>query len=447
MDLNKASREELLAVITEQQTVIAEQQTIIRCLQGRVAQLEGRLTKGGPKGMPGLKPKRAKQAQPKKGRKRRPRGFGRVRCSAPTERVVHAVDHCPECNTRLLGGSVKHLHEVIDIALQPVRVTEHVFIERECPLCRERLVPKDALNGVVMGKQRLGTNLVSLMATLREEGRLPFRTIQWYLETFHQLALSVGAIVAAVQRVGEVGQSAAQAVLDRIRDSAVVSADETGWRQDGENGYAWTFSTASERYFVWRGRNKEVVDEVLGEEFDGVLVSDFYAAYNHYPGLHQRCWAHLLRDIHELKELYPQDVGLQRWAGEVHEVYKQAKDFSHPDERGRLQAQRDFESRLLGLCQPFLEDQTAAQRRLCNRISRFLQELFVFVAYPEVPADNNGAERSLRHLVTSRKISGGTRSPQGTTAKMTLATLFGTWRVQGLNPFLSCSQLLISPQV
>ena len=69
------------------------------------------------------------------------------------------------------------------------------------------------------------------------------------------------------------------------------------------------------------------------------------------------------------------------------------------------------------------------------------------MAEPAVPSDNNAAERSLRHLVISRKISGGTRSERGTERKMTLASLFGTWRVQGLNPLTACRQLLRSPQV
>ena len=95
----------------------------------------------------------------------------------------------------------------------------------------------------------------------------------------------------------------------------VVQADETGWRQDGANGYVWTFSTPTQRYFLRRGRGKGVVDEVLDPSSGGVLVSDFYAAYNHYPGLKQRCWAHLLRDIHDLKGLYPEDAKLAKWAG------------------------------------------------------------------------------------------------------------------------------------
>ena len=147
---------------------------------------------------------------------------------------------------------------------------------------------------MVLGQQRLGVNLVSLMVTLREEGRLPIRIIQWYLETVHQLHLSVGAIVQAVHGVARQAETAVREVLEQVRASPVVQGDETGWRQDGSNGYVWTFSTPSERYFLRRGRDKGVVDEVLV----GVLVSDFYAAYNHYPGLKQRCWAHLLRDIH-----------------------------------------------------------------------------------------------------------------------------------------------------
>jgi hypothetical protein len=245
-----------------------------------------------------------------------------------------------------------------------------------------------------------------------------------------------------------VAQQAAPAVvalLEKVRASPVVQADETGWRQDGANGYVWTFSTPTERYFLRRGRDKGVVDEVLGGSFSGVLGSDFYAAYNHYPGLKQRCWAHLLRDIHELQLLYPEDPDLSGWAVSVHQIYAAAKDAVCPQVQQRQHAQLEFERRLLDLCRPFLNDTLAVQSKLCQRIERFIKELFVFVANPAVPADNNAAERSLRHLVTSRKISGGTRSGLGTSTKMALASLFGTWRARGLNPFLQCRQLLISP--
>lgn len=105
--------------------------------------------------------------------------------------------------------------------------------------------------------------------------------------------------------------------------------------------------------------------------------------------------------------------------------------------------QRVCEERLAH-CQPFLDDPVAVQRTLGRRIQRYLKELFVFVADPTVPLDKNAAERSLRQLVTSRKISGGTRSDHGTTSKMILASLFGTWRARGLNPSHECRQLLSS---
>ncbi|MCH9018047.1 MAG: IS66 family transposase, partial [Chloroflexi bacterium] len=356
-------------------------------------------------------------------------------------------EFCPDCGTHLSGGWVQRTREVIELPVAPIEVTEHVLVARICPVCQRRRVPQQAFQGVVLGQQRLGVNLVSLMVTLREEGRLPIRTIQWYLQTVHQLDLSVGAIVWAIHRVARQGQPAVGGILEQVRVSLVVHADESGWRQDGANGYVWTFSTPSERYFLRRGRDKGVVDEVLGPSFGGVLVSDFYAAYNHYPGLKQRCWAHLLRDIHDLKKLYPEDAGLAQWAEAVHQVYTEAKASVLPRAQPGHRTQLLLEEKLLALARPFLNDPLAVQAKLCRRMERFIKELFVFVSDPAVPPDNNAAERSLRHLVISRKISGGTRSDQGTESKMVLASLFGTWRARGLNPLLECRRMLTSPQV
>ena len=395
--------------------------------------------------MPGLKPG-SDEDTTKPARKRRAENFGRHRAE-PTQRVEHALETCPHCGIGLVGGSVKRTREVIEVAPSPAQVIEHVYLERRCPMCGKRWVPKVDLEGQVMGRQRLGVGLLSLIVTLREEARLPIKTIQWYLETVHRLHLSVGAIVAAGARAAQQGQDALEQIRERVRASPVVNADETGWREDGHNGYVWTFSTPAERYFVRGSREKGMVDQVLGDTFGGVLVSDFYAAYNHYDGLKQRCWAHLLQDIHELKELYPDDASVQSWVREIKMLYREAKAFSSPNDRERLAAKGQFERRALAICAPYREDQAAAQRRLAARIARFIEELFVFVLYPEVPSHNNAAEKSLRHLVTSRKISGGTRSPAGTQTKMVLSSIFGTWRAQHLDPLVSCRQMLASPQV
>ncbi len=164
--------------------------------------------------------------------------------------------------------------------------------------------------------------------------------------------------------------------------------------------------------------------------------------YHHYDGPKQRCWAHpcssqgqaLLRDIHDQRTLYPDAAPLARWADAVHGIYDRAKAFTHPQAKRRRTAQLTLERQLLALGQPFRHDPSATQAKLCRRIERHLKslprtgygEFFVFVAEPAVPSDNNAAERSLRHLVISRKISGGARSERGTDSKMTLASLFGT---------------------
>ena len=447
IDLTTASRDVLIAIIAQLQATVLEQQRVIERLQRRVAELEGQAKPGGPPRMPGLKSSSGRpppaQQQP---RKQRRHGFARRRMT-PTHRVEHVVESCPDCGAHRSGGWIQRTREVIELPVVPVQVTEHVYLARTCPACRRRCTPPAVLDGVVLGQQRLGVNLLSLIATLREEGRLPIRSVQWYLDTVHQLRLSVGAIVSAIHQTAQRAQPAVAAILDRIRASPVVHADETGWRQNGNNGYVWTFSTPTERYFLRRGRGKAVVDEALGDAFSGVLVSDFYAAYHHYDGPKQRCWAHLLRDIHDLVALYPKDTALAQWAAAVHQLYVEARSFTHPQAQRRRTAQLAWERQLLVICQPFLADPLALQGRLCRRIERHIKELFVFVAEPDVPSDNNPAERSLRHLVISRKISGGTRSERGTESKMTLASIFGTWRARGLNPLAACRQLLTSPQI
>ena len=224
--------------------------------------------------------------------------------------------------------------------------------------------------------------------------------------------------------------------------------DETGWREDGENGYIWAVSTPTIRYYEYHhSRSGTVVKELIGENFGGVLGSDFYAGYTIHQGLHQRCWAHYLRDVHDLKEKYAHDEQLLAWARSVKAIYdeavawveKNSESNASPRQQhlARVAQQHAFEQRLWQVCAPYVNTSTPMQT-LCKRVENFLPELFVFVAVPGVPAHNNLAERSVRPLVVARKISGGSRSPQGSETRMGLASLFSTWIAQKLNPFHQC---------
>ncbi len=444
-------------LIDQQQAVIAELRALVATLEARVRDLEQQLAQRDrddpTKRMPGLKPASPPRRRKPGPRKRRPHGFSRPLSPVPTEVVVHAVDRCPACRTSLSGGIERWRKEVLTLPpVAPARIIHHVYLERTCPGCGQRVAPPPAVPaelGVLAGRQRLGLELLAQLAVWRTEFRLPIPVIAWGLRALHGLELSEGAIVAALRRVAAAAQPLVEQIRAAIRASPHVHADETGLRQDGTNGYLWSFSTPTERFYVHGRRDKTVVDAVLGPAFAGVLSSDFYAAYDHYAGPHQRCWRHLLTDIHALVERHPSDAGLRAWADQVHGVYARAQRgvaAAEPDPAVRDREQRACEAALLALCQAHVAADAAVvpQAVLCRRIAKYLPELFTFVAEPGVDSTNNAAERSVRPVVVQRKISGGTRSLAGTTTFCTLQTLFGTWRVRNLDPLVACRQLLLA---
>jgi transposase len=467
IDLYHASRDDLIRIILAQQEELADQTRRLVALETQVAAAQAtiaRLTEqlgallasddepsgGAPSGMPGLKPTEP-PVRASRPRRKRAKNAARHRM-VPTTQVVHALAVCPDCGAPLTGGTVKRTREVIEVPEPTLVVTEHVYLERRCPHCRKRCVSPPELAGIVAGQSRLGNRLVSLLAVLREQGRLPFATIQTLLQTLYGLDLSVGALIGAVQRVATAGKPALADLKATIRASPVVHADETGWREDGHNGYVWTLSTPERRLFVRDTREKRVLTETLGETFAGVLVSDFYGAYTGYDGRHQYCWAHLLREVHELATDHPADPRIQGWAAQVQAGFAQVQSALAADAGTRRQVAAAVRTDLATCCAPWMPTAepldppvVPAHRRLCQRLTRYLPELLTCLIEAGVPPTNNAAERSLRPLVVSRKISGGTRSAQGSTTKMALASLFGTWRLQGINPFTACQKLLAPP--
>ena len=434
-------------------------------LEERIAKLEGqqKLPAGGVKERkPPSWVKANRPDRPRKERKKRTHGFARLR-EEPTHRVEHATASGPDCQVPLLGGRLCGSRQVITLPRVRARVTEHLVLERACPKCRKQWAPEPDWRAITAGRQRFGISVQSEASMLREECRLPFRVIQRYprssrgqaLKWRFGLRLSVGELVALTRGVAEHGREEYNRLRQEIRASPVVYGDETGWRQDGRNGYLWSFSTPQVRYFLHRpGRSKRVVEEVLGDEFEGVLVSDFYGAYNVYQGPHRRCWTHLLRDIHKLNEQHPQNEDLAKWSQQVREVYDHAQACPEPDPNlpetvrrtRRIERQQRYQQWLWSICKPYLGSD-APMRVLCQRVERFLPELFTFVAEPRASADNNAAERSLRPPVVSRKISGGTRSERASETKSILASLFGTWRLQDRNPYQALQSILSKPHL
>jgi len=454
VDLDKASPEELrqlVRLLLERMQLLDAYVKQLEAENERLRRENERLGgEGGKKPPSWVKANRPKGE--KKERKKRPKGFARRRDKV-THRVKHAYAECPECGTPLSGGRERSRRQVITLPPMKIQVIEHIVVERKCPKCKKPFTPKAELQEVAAGQQRVGISVQSEVVILREGCRMPFEVIQRYLEQRHKLYLSVGELVALVQGFAERGKKEYEALGEQVRGSPVVHGDETGWRENGQNGYLWSFSTPEVRYFLYRqSRGKTVVKEVLGNEFDGVLVSDFYASYNVHQGNHQRCWIHLLRDIHDLKQAYPDDGEVAQWADAVRKIYDRAKAYVGPDpdlpavqqKAERRKQQLRYEKELWEVCEPHVR-KGLPMSTLCERVEKFLPEMFMFVADPLVPADNNAAERSLRGQVVSRKISGGTRSGKGSETKSISASLFGTWLLQGRDLYQACCEVLTRP--
>ena len=409
---------------------------------------------------PCIKPNTTKakdKGEKKERRKRAKDQNGARRREIPTQIVQHTIEQCPDCHYPLSRRLLANRRQVIELPPpQPVEITEHQVFKSWCARCqRWHYAPLD-LSGQVVGQGRMGVRITSLIAYLRTTLRLGVEQIREYLHSMHKLCISTGEIVELLHRLveSEPVKGAVEAVHEQVRKSRIVHGDETGWRQGGQNGYIWLFCTPEgERYYEYdHSRSGAVAKRILGSDFNGTLVTDFYAAYNDFPGEHQRCWVHLLRDLHELKEEHKGNEQVIGWAAGVRKLYDTAHQRLHcedpPSQAEReilyielMESVRELGGRYCA-ARPHKEHPCHA---LCKRLLRHQDELFRFVLQPDLCADNNLAERSVRPVVVMRKVSGGSKSARGSRTRMRLASLFGTWRAKGLNPFTECLLLLSQP--
>jgi transposase len=373
------------------------------------------------------------------------------RRETPDRIVIHAPTVCPDCGQGLAGGRLVGRRQVLDLPPVKVEVVAHQVRERRCRCCGwvGRGTMPD-LGAEVGGHRRIGWGVAAWVATLRTKLRLPLVQVQWLLDRLWGLHLSIGTLSGLLAEVARAGRAAYDGLLDEARASPAVNIDETSWRESGRNGSVWTVSTPTVRFFHFtHSRAGAVAARLLGADGTAAVVSDFYPGYDRLDRPQQRCWAHLLRDVPALCDDHPTDHTLARWAAAVQKVFAMAvawearatADGMRPICRERV-ADR-FAAALVAICRG--QPAGSPQATLCARIERYRTDLFTFVADPAVPPTNNGAERSLRPLVIARKISGGTRSKLGSTTRMVLHSLVGTWDLRGLDPIAEFLRLLTTP--
>jgi transposase len=377
-----------------------------------------------------------------KGRRKRPGarlGHPGHRRPAPErvdQRREHRLPRCPDCGGRLqrTGDTRTRYTEDIPEAITPV-VTEHTVHRDWCPQCRNRVEPKvpDALPGATLGHR-----------TVVLSGWLHYglgNTLAQIVEVFNhhlQLKVTPGGLVAMWQRLAEALRPWYEQLQTEGLQSAVLHADETGWRVNGRTHWLWCFAGRDLTYYqIDASCGAPALAKFFQEQFAGTLVSDFWSAYDALAvGDRQRCWVHLLR---ELKTVEARGGATADWPALARRVRRlfgdalrwHASRAKLPQEPYDLGVVR-LENRALALQDhPW---QNADARRLAARLARYGTQLFTFLWYDDVPSDNNPAERSIRPAVVMRKNSYSNRSERGAATQAILMSLYRTLQQRGHDP-------------
>jgi transposase len=351
-------------------------------------------------------------------------------------RQEHTLAACPKCHgpvNRCRGSRTRIVEDIPD-DITPV-VTEHAIPRYWCNRCKTTVEPTvpDALPG-----SAIGLRVVVLSAWLHYLlGTTPAQIIDVF--NFHlQFKLSSGGLIQMWRRLREILRAWYIEIQTQALDSAVLHADETGWRVNGKTYWLWCFASKDVTYYmIDRRRGSPALKRFFKKEFAGVLVTDFWGAYNAVVcAKKQKCLPHLLRDLKRTQHYHKPDGD---WPVFSKQVKRLIRDSIRLSKRRKELSSKAFASRRQRLdarlrellAQPW--EQRHA-RRLVKRLRRHASELFTFLDHPEVPFDNNHGERQIRPAVIARKNSYANGSEDGAETQAILMSVFRTLKQRGHNP-------------
>lgn len=380
-----------------------------------------------------LKPK-AKRRKKKPGRPAGHPGVARPRPERVDHTQEHTLSHCPVCQGPLRQSIRSHRRYIEDLPpLQP-EVTEHIVHGYWCPRCHKIVSPTVT---AALPNSNLGLNLVVVTAWLHYLVGVSVNNLVKMLDVFSQLKISPGGLTQAWHNLAHLLLPLYQELCQKVAHSAVLAADETGWRLNGITHWLWCFTTTTLCYYIITpGRGSPVVESVLGTMFQGILLCDFWGAYNKISALaKQRCFYHLFAELVKVDKAN-QSEAWQAFRKKLSRLLKDAIRLADkrsqlaPDRYQRLQDR--LHHRLGGLLLADYQDKDA--HRLIKRLQRHKDELFTFLAFPGVSPYNNHAERQMRKPVLVRKVSQQNRSENGLKTQAIFMSLFRSAELQGQNP-------------
>ena len=331
---------------------------------------------------------------------------------------IHIGNTCPDCGSILEDKGTK-TRAVIDC--QPVKMKKVVYyLERKrCPRCKKII---SARPPGVLAKCLYSNQLLAYVA------------VQHYIygNTLGQIEKQTGigysSLVDAMHQLSKRLKDVPNSLIEVYRDSEVKHADETGWRTDGNNGYAWLFCTPKISIFrVRRTRSASVPREIFGEKpVPGVLVVDRYNGYNKMPCSIQYCYAHLLRTVKDLEKDFPENAEIKSFVEALAPQLTNAislRTLDITDRQFKRQAAK-IKNEIINITNR--QAKHPAIQKIQDIFREKADRLYHWAEDRNVPADNNLAERELRPLVIARKISFGSQSDAGAKTREILMTVLHT---------------------
>lgn len=357
---------------------------------------------------------------------------------------------CPDCR-----GAVEEIdtasQDQIEIPRRPIRRRFTVHIGR-CVDCGRRVQgrhPLQTSDALGAAASQLGPDAQALTAQLNKESGLPYGKIRSLFRTAFGISVSRGGAAQVVLRVAERLDPAYQHIFAIVRRSRVVYPDETGWKVGGRLRWLWTFVTRTATAYVIRAsRGAEVVSEVLGDFYRGVMGHDGWAPYDQFIlAEHQQCLAHLFRRCEDL--LSTATRGAVRFPRDFKALLKAALDLRDRRDGGKVSAHGlavaigRLDSRLNELLsRRFFNDDNL---RLAKHVNNHADQLFTFLRRPGVEATNWPAEQAIRPAVVNRKVWGGNRTDAGASAQEILISVLRTLHQRHADTMTFINQVLRTP--
>jgi len=393
------------------------------------------------------KPAKSRGSRKKKGKRKRGGQPGHARHerepfdeSQIDQFFDYYFESCPDC-----GGPVTvtdenpRITQQVDIPPTPTIVSEHRGLGCWCQTCQKmHYAPVDE---EIRRAGLVGPRLTALVAYLKGACHCSFSTIRKFLRDVVGIKVSRGHLRNICAKVSDSLEAAYEGLLALLPDERQVNVDETGHKDNGQRMWTWCFRASLYTLFkIDSSRSSQVLIDVLGSEFNGVLGCDYFSAYRKYMGdfnvLVQFCLAHLIRDVKFLVE-HPNTKN-HAYGRRILEAIRAIFHLIH--RREKMDAKR-FERRLEEAGRELLRQavyrvpSTKEEKNLKRRFEKHGESYIQFITTPGIDPTNNIAEQAIRFVVIDRRVTQGSRSEAGQRWLERIWTTIATCTQQGRSVF------------